>query len=46
VARRQEERGSRWDEDNRLRLNPWPFVVAALVVGLLVGLAVLLSALD
>lgn len=35
--------GSRWDEDNRLRLNPWPFVVIALLVGAIVGLGVLLS---
>lgn len=35
--------GSRWDEDNRLRLNPWPFVVIALLIGTIVGLAVLLA---
>lgn len=33
---------SRWDEDNRLKLNPWPFVVFALFAGALVGLALLL----
>ena len=37
---------SRWEEDNRLSLNPWPFVVIAVMVGAIVGLAVLLSALD
>jgi hypothetical protein len=37
---------TRWDEDNRLSLNPWPFVVVALLIGALVGLGVLLSVLD
>ena len=36
-------RHSRWDEDNRLALNPWPIVVGAVFVGLLAGLAYLLS---
>lgn len=34
---------SRWEEDNRLRLNPWPFVVIALLIGAIVGLGVLLE---
>lgn len=36
-------RRSRWDEDNRLALNPWPLVVFALFAGALVGLAFLLA---
>jgi preprotein translocase subunit Sec61beta len=47
VARAQKRRvESRWEEDNGLSLNPWPFVVIALVVGAIVGLAVLLSIVD
>ena len=34
---------SRWEQDNRLRVNPWPFVVIAVVVGAIVALAILLS---
>ncbi len=35
--------GSRWDEDNRLYVNPWAFVAVAGVVAAIAGLAVLLS---
>ena len=41
MLRRRTTRGSRWDEDNRLVLNPWPIVVFALVGAALVGLGVL-----
>lgn len=45
MAKRAEPRPAptRWEQDNALRLNPWPFVAIALVVGALVGLAVLLA---
>ena len=43
VARRHERSVSRWDEDNRLAVNPWAFVAVGLVVGGIVGLAVLLA---
>ncbi len=33
--------GTRWDEDNRVALNPWAFVVVGGLIGLLVGLGVL-----
>lgn len=36
---------TRWDKDNELALNPWAFVAAFLLVGGLVGLAVLLAVL-
>lgn len=39
---RRAERISRWEEDNRLRVNPWPFVVLALAAGALAGLALLI----
>ena len=42
----QRGKGTRWEQDNRLSLNPWAFVAVALVVGGLVGLGVLLALLD
>jgi preprotein translocase subunit Sec61beta len=33
---------TRWDEDNRLVLNPWAFVTVGLLVGAIVGLALLI----
>ena len=47
MARRHERgaRGSRWDEDNKLALNPWAFVAVGLVVGGIVGLAILIEVL-
>ena len=38
-------KGSRWDEDNRVSLNPWAFVAVAAIVGAIAGLAVLLAVL-
>jgi hypothetical protein len=40
---RRPVRRSRWEEENRLALNPWPLVVFALFAGALVGLAFLLA---
>jgi hypothetical protein len=40
VARRER---TRWDEDNELALNPWAFLVVALVVGAIVLPIVLVS---
>ncbi len=34
---------TRWEEDNRLVLNPWPIVVLVALVGLLAGLAILIA---
>jgi hypothetical protein len=39
-ARRDE---SRWDEDNRVALNPWAFAAVAGVVLVVAGIAVLLA---
>jgi hypothetical protein len=39
---RRRARTSRWEEDNRLRVNPWPFLVFALFAGSLVGLGFLI----
>ncbi len=39
---RRRTSGTRWDEDNRLALNPWAFVTVGLLVGAIVGLAVLI----
>jgi hypothetical protein len=33
---------SRWDEDNRLVLNPWAFLAVGTVVGAIAGLALLI----
>jgi hypothetical protein len=33
---------TRWEQDNQLSLNPWAFLVVALVVGAIVGLALLI----
>ena len=38
-------KGSRWEQDNKLSLNPWAFVAVGLLVGGPVALAVLLSVL-
>ena len=47
MARRHErEKGSRWDQDNRLQLNPWAFVAVGGIVGGIAGLAILLALLD
>ena len=35
-------RESRWEEDNRVELNPAAFVTVGLVIGAIVGLALLL----
>jgi hypothetical protein len=44
MARARREGGrSRWDEDNRLALNPWAFLAVGALVGTLAGLALLLS---
>ncbi len=43
ALRRRERRLTRWEEDNRLVLNPWPIVVLVALVGLLVGLAILIA---
>ena len=41
--RRRDRRLTRWEEDNRLVLNPWPIIALAAVIGALAGLAVLLA---
>jgi hypothetical protein len=33
---------TRWEEDNRLALNPWAFLAVAVLAGALVGLALLI----
>ncbi len=38
--------GSRWDEDNRLYVNPWAFIAVAGLVAAIAGLAILLSVLG
>ena len=38
-------KGSRWDEDNRVSVNPWAFVAVAAIVGAIAGLAVLFAVL-
>jgi hypothetical protein len=40
-ARRRSGR-TRWDEDNRLVLNPWAFAAAGALVGGIAGLALLI----
>ena len=42
IMRRARE-GTRWEQDNRLYLNPWPFVVVAAIVAAIAGFAVLLA---
>ena len=39
---RRRTSGTRWDEDNRLVLNPWAFLTVGLLVGAIVGLALLI----
>lgn len=43
MARRER---TRWDEDNQLTLNPWAFLVVALILGAIVAPIVLASVLD
>ena len=40
---RTDERGTRWDEDNRLVANPWAFAAAAALVLAVAGLALLIA---
>jgi hypothetical protein len=43
MARARREGGrSRWDEDNRLALNPWAFAAVGVLVGAIGGLALLI----
>jgi hypothetical protein len=43
MARARRMRGSsRWDEDNRLALNPWAFLAVGALVGAVAGLALLI----
>jgi hypothetical protein len=42
IGRRRRTRETRWDAENRLVLNPGPFLALGALVALLVGLAVLL----
>ena len=39
---RRRAEDTRWDEDNRLALNPWAFLTVGLLVGAVVGLALLI----
>jgi preprotein translocase subunit Sec61beta len=42
LGRRPRREATRWEEDNRVVLNPAAFVAVALLAGALVGLALLL----
>jgi hypothetical protein len=42
IGRRRRTRETRWDAENRLVLNPGPFLALGGLVAVLVGLAVLL----
>ena len=39
---RRRRRGTRWERDNSLELNPWAFVSVALLAGAIGGLALLI----
>lgn len=43
MRRRAEPTASRWDEDNRLAVNPWAFAAVGGLVLLLVGLGLLFA---
>jgi hypothetical protein len=44
-VRRRRASASRWDEDNRLALNPWAFAAVAGIVLVVAGIAVLIAVL-
>lgn len=39
---RRRRRGTRWERDNSLELNPWAFLTVGLLVGAVAGLALLI----
>ena len=43
---RKRGEGTRWEQDNRLSLNPWPFLVVGGIIGAIAGLAILFALLD
>jgi len=42
LGRRRQGNETRWELDNRVSLNPWPFLVLGGAVSALVGLGVLI----